>query len=73
MNVFKRWTTSIASSFDYVINQVENHDALVTAAIREMQSSGAKAIANRCNGRTRYRNPVTHRYSVRRVLCNDPE
>lgn len=43
MNVLKRWTTSIASSFDYVINQVENHDALVTAAIREMQSSGAKA------------------------------
>ena len=43
MNLIRRWTTSIASSFDYVMNQVENHDALVTAAIREMQTSGAKA------------------------------
>ena len=39
----KRWTTAITSSFDYVMSQVENHDALVSAAIREMQVSGARA------------------------------
>lgn len=43
MNFVKRWTASIASSFDWVISQVENHEALVSAAIREMQTAGAKA------------------------------
>lgn len=43
MNVVKRWTTSIASSFDWVISQVENHEALITSALREMQGYGAKA------------------------------
>lgn len=43
MNLFKRWTTSVAASFDWVVTQVENHDALVTAAIRDMQAAGAKA------------------------------
>lgn len=43
MNVVKRWTTSIASSFDWVISQVENHEALITSALREMQSYGSKA------------------------------
>lgn len=43
MNMFKRWTTAVTSSFDWVINQVENHDAIVSAAIREMQQAGAKA------------------------------
>lgn len=39
----KRWTTSVSTSFDWVMSQVENHDALVGAAIREMQTAGAKA------------------------------
>jgi phage shock protein A len=43
MNILKRWTTTVSSSFDWMMNQVENHDALVTAAIREMQEAGAKA------------------------------
>ncbi|MCC6953972.1 MAG: PspA/IM30 family protein [Deltaproteobacteria bacterium] len=43
MNIMKRWTTSLTSSFDWVISQVENHDALVTGAIREMQVAGSKA------------------------------
>lgn len=43
MNFMKRWTASIATSFDWVISQVENHEALVSAALREMQSAGAKA------------------------------
>ena len=43
MNIMKRWTTSLTSSFDWMISQVENHDALVTGAIREMQVAGGKA------------------------------
>ncbi len=43
MNVFTRVTTRVASSFDWVMNQIENHDALVHAAIREIQESGVKA------------------------------
>lgn len=43
MKALKRWTTSIASSFDWVISQVENHETLVGSAIREMQHASAKA------------------------------
>jgi len=43
MNVFTRVTTRVASSFDWVMNQIENHDALVQSAIREVQESGVKA------------------------------
>lgn len=43
MRLIKRWTTSVAASFDSLISQVENHEALVTSAIREMQEAGAKA------------------------------
>ncbi len=43
MKALKRWTTSISSSFDWVISQVENHETLVGSAIREMQHASAKA------------------------------
>ena len=43
MNFIKRWTTAVSASFDTVMTQVENHDALVSAALREMQTAGAKA------------------------------
>ncbi len=43
MSIIKRWTTSIAWSFDQLMNHVENHEALVSGAIREMQEFGAKA------------------------------
>ena len=43
MNFIRRWTTSISSSFEWVLNQVENHDAIVTATIRDMQAAGMKA------------------------------
>lgn len=45
MNFIRRWTTSISSSFEWVINQVENHDAVVSATIRDMQVAGSKAKA----------------------------
>ncbi len=43
MKFMKRWTTTIAASFDHLIGQVENHEALVSGALREMQEFGGKA------------------------------
>lgn len=43
MKTLKRWTTSIAGSFDWLITQVENHEALVNSALREVQETQARA------------------------------
>lgn len=43
MKTIKRWTSTISSSFDWLISQVENHEALVTTAIREMQQAATNA------------------------------
>ena len=43
MKQLKRWSTSIAASFDWIVNQVENHGAVVASAIREMQEAAVKA------------------------------
>lgn len=43
MKAIKRWTTTLSSSFDWVISQVENHEALVSTAIREMQIAAGNA------------------------------
>lgn len=45
MNKVKRIAASISSSFDWLIGQVENHEALVDAAIADVNHSGAKAKA----------------------------
>jgi phage shock protein A len=43
MNALKRWTTTLTASFDAVISQIENHDALVSGALKEAQDTGARA------------------------------
>lgn len=43
MNTLKRWTSGVISSVDWMITQVENHEALVNSAIEDMQRSGSKA------------------------------
>lgn len=43
MAVFRRVVTTVSSSFDWVVTQLENHEALVASAIREMQVGGRKA------------------------------
>jgi phage shock protein A len=43
MNILKRFTTTVSTSFDWVISQVENHEALVNSALSEMQQAAAKA------------------------------
>jgi phage shock protein A len=45
MNTFRRWTSSIVSSFESVIHQIENHEAMVSAAIREAEQNGGHAKA----------------------------
>ncbi|MCB0319669.1 MAG: PspA/IM30 family protein [Bdellovibrionales bacterium] len=43
MALLKRWTSSVSASFEWLLSQVENHEALVEGAIREMQAASAKA------------------------------
>ncbi len=43
MNILKRLTTTVATSFDWVITQVENHEALVDSALGEMHQAAVKA------------------------------
>lgn len=43
MKVFRRWKTSIAASFESVLNQVENHEAIAIEVIREAQEAAARA------------------------------
>lgn len=43
MNTLRRWTTSIVSSFEAVVGQIENHEALVSSAIEEVERSSARA------------------------------
>lgn len=43
MNTLRRWTTSVASHFDWLIRQVENHEALVDSALQEMRAGSTKA------------------------------
>ncbi|NNF17735.1 MAG: hypothetical protein HKN70_13405 [Gammaproteobacteria bacterium] len=43
MGLFKRISATITSSVDQAITRVENHDAIVAAAIKSTQTSAAKA------------------------------
>lgn len=43
MRMLKRWVSCVTTNFDWVLTQVENHEALVDSAIREMQAAGGKA------------------------------
>ncbi|MDQ8203952.1 PspA/IM30 family protein [Pelagicoccus sp. SDUM812003] len=43
MKRIKRWTASIVSGFDSVINQVENHESVVNGSLRELHEHAARA------------------------------
>lgn len=43
MNSLRRLTASIMSSFEGVVGQLENHEALVTTAIREAEQAAGRA------------------------------
>ena len=43
MKYIKRWTAGVFSRIDELVARVENHEALVTEALRELQQSTARA------------------------------
>lgn len=43
MRIIKRWTTGIVSKVDWMVGQVENHEALVNNALRQARESTARA------------------------------
>ena len=45
MNTLRRWTTTVVASFDQMLSQIENHEALITSAIRDVQESAGRANA----------------------------
>lgn len=45
MNIIKRFTTSVSASLESAVGQLENHDAIVEASIRQTQQSVAKTKA----------------------------
>lgn len=49
MKILNRWKTTLISGFEHVVNQVENHDAVIATAIRETReaAAGARVKLNR--------------------------
>ena len=43
MKAIRRITTGLFANFDWAVTQIENHEALVNAAVREIQHASAKA------------------------------
>lgn len=43
MNYLKRWTVGLFSRIDGIVAQVENHEALVSEALRDLQGATARA------------------------------
>ncbi len=43
MKSLRRWASGVMASVDWMVSQVENHDALVSSAIKEVREAGARA------------------------------
>jgi len=43
MSLFRRITTTVTSSVDKAVSKVENHDAIINAALRDTQQAAARA------------------------------
>jgi len=43
MKMIKRWTTGLFSRVDWMVSQVENHEALINSALRSARESTARA------------------------------
>ena len=57
MSLFRRITTTVTSSVDKAVSKVENHDAIINAALRDTQQAAARARASD----TGSRNPTSAR------------
>ena len=45
MNIFKRFTTTVTASLDNAVGNLENHDAIIEATIKQTKQSAAKTKA----------------------------
>ncbi len=43
MSLFKRISTTVSTTVERAVNKVENHDAIITAALRETQTAAARS------------------------------
>jgi phage shock protein A len=43
MNLMRRWAANISGSWEWVLSQIENHEAVVAAALREMSQAQTTA------------------------------
>lgn len=78
MSILKRLSTTLISRIDRVVTEIENHDAVIQAALNEMNNKMAKAkIA--LNQACRERNSIkaeletqqsnVHRWQERAIIC----
>ncbi|MCO6430276.1 MAG: hypothetical protein J5J00_05395 [Deltaproteobacteria bacterium] len=43
MKTLRRWAAAVVTSFEYTVRQIENHDALISSAIKEAEASSKTA------------------------------
>jgi phage shock protein A len=43
MNILKHWSRAVSSQFTYIVSQIENHEALVESALRDMREAAGRA------------------------------
>jgi phage shock protein A len=78
MSLLKRLSTTLISRIDRVVTEIENHDAVIQAALDEMNSKMAKAkiaLNQACRERDRIKTELKtqrnndHRWQERAIIC----
>jgi phage shock protein A len=78
MSILKRLSTTLISRIDRVVTEIENHDAVIQAALDEMNSKMAKAkiaLNQACRERDRIKAELetqrhnVHRWQERAIIC----
>ena len=78
MSILKRLSTTLISRIDRVVTEIENHDAVIQAALNEMNSKMAKAkiaLKQACRERDRIKTELetqqsnVHRWQERAIIC----
>ncbi|MCC6921988.1 MAG: PspA/IM30 family protein [Nitrosomonas sp.] len=78
MSILKRLSTTLISRIDRVVTEIENHDAVIQAALNEMNSKMAKAkiaLNQACRERNRIKTELetqqsnVHRWQERAIIC----
>lgn len=78
MSILKRLSTTLISRIDRVVTEIENHDAVIQAALNEMNRKMAKAkiaLNQACRERDRIKTELetqqsnVHRWQERAIIC----